>query len=80
MQFLRIYGLRRECASVSKCQNSLTGEDAALDVNDASFCAIVLGLMSIGRDRNAREEALCVSVTPSSVLFPFQVLFILASI
>jgi hypothetical protein len=40
----------------------------------------VFGLMSIRRDRNAREEALCVSVTPSSVLFPFQVLFILASI
>jgi hypothetical protein len=35
------YGLRRESASVSKCQNSLTGEDAALDVNDASFCASV---------------------------------------
>ena len=41
---------------------------------------LVLGLMSIGRDRNAREEALCVLVTPSSVLFPFQALFILASI
>jgi hypothetical protein len=77
MQFLQILWAAQR---MRKCQNSLTGKDAALDVNDASFCVSVGFDVDRKRQKCEGGSSVCLGDTISSVLFPFQVLFILASI